>query len=359
LSLSATEKPEFSRDVTECLKGIFLVLMFIHHFFQFPNSYIAGISYPELKGFENYQGHFQICVAGFAFLTGYFYAFSKRQNLEYSIRKILGLYIGYWTVLFFMTGVAVFSGTFSLSLGDFMLEVLAVRYRLLCFCWYVLFYLMAMLYLPLIVAVAGNRLHLWLLLGVVVPFIAYMALGKYIGPLEKFQVYFPIMTGGVLCGKYAVFGRMDSLIDKCGRRYAWFFIFASVGGVLAVFFEPGWLYLGPQHLVLTIVRKIIRIASIPVFVYALSRLIRSVKPEVILIPLRSVGRYSMLLWFLHGGFFNISKTVTQPLLFWPHHPLFVTLWGVFICLVIAYVLDRPVRWATAMCFSRFKMPESK
>ena len=198
LILPEPHKPEFSREMTEYMKGICLILMFVHHFFQFPQFYIKGISYPSLEGFEKYQGHFQICVAGFAFLTGYFYSFSKRQTFGYSIQKILGLYIGYWVVLVFAACVALITNTFDLSLGDFVLEILAIKHRFLCFCWYVLFYLLAMLYLPLIVQIAKDNLILWVLLGFFAPIGAYMVLGKYFSPFEKFQVYFPIILGGAI-----------------------------------------------------------------------------------------------------------------------------------------------------------------
>ena len=340
--------------MTECLKGICLILMFIHHFFQFPKSYIEGIAYPNLAGFEKYQGHFQICVAGFAFLTGYFYAFSKHKNLKYSIQKILGLYIGYWVVLAFMTCVALVTRTLCFSTIDFVLEILAVKCRVLCFCWYVVFYLFAMLYLPLIVLIAKDNLVLWLLLGLIVPICLYIVARRYIAPLEKFQVYFPILTVGVLCGKYNLFQRMNSLINKYARGCSWITIMVSLIMILIVFFEPGWLYHGPQNLIFNMIRKIIRIASIPWFIYGLIQLLELIKWEIALLPLRIIGRYSMLLWFLHGGFFNVSKSFTQPILFWPHNPLLVTIWGLVFCLGFAWILDRPVKWFISKLSVYFK-----
>ena len=353
LILPEPHKPEFSREMTECLKGICLILMFIHHFFQFPQYYIEGISYPSLEGFKKYQGHFQICVAGFAFLTGYFYAFSKRQTIGYSIQKIFGLYIGYWVVLIFAACVALITNTFDLSFGEFVLEILAIKHRFLCFCWYVLFYLLAMLYLPLIVYLAKDNLLLWLLFGFFAPIGAYMVLGKYFQSLEKFQVYFPIILGGVLSGRYSLFSRLDSQMKKLVRGQFWLIAFGGLVVVLIVFFEPGWLYYGPHNLIFNMMRKIIRIASIPLFIFGLLKLLELVKWNNALLPLQTIGKYSMLMWFIHGIFFNVSKTITQPILFWPKHPILVTIWGLVLCSLLAWLLNWPVKWTTRKINSLF------
>ena len=354
LILPEAYKPEFSREMTECLKGICLILMFVHHFFQFPQYYIEGISYPSLEGFEKYQGHFQICVAGFAFLTGYFYVFSKRQTFRYSIQKILGLYIGYWVALICVACVALITKTFDLSFGDFVLEILAIRHRFLCFCWYVLFYLLAMLYLPLIVQIAKDNLLLWLLFGFFAPICMYLVLGQYFPPLEKFQVYFPIILGGLLTSRYSLFSRLDFHMTKYVRGQFWLIAFGGMIVILIIFFEPSWLYYGPHNLIFNMMRKIIRIASIPLFIYGLLKLLELIKWEKALLPLRIIGKYSMMMWFIHGIFFNGSKTITQPILFWPKHPILVTMWGLVFCLLLAWLLDWPMKWAVGKINSLFK-----
>ena len=69
------------KEATNYIKGIALILMFVHHFFTFPKRYINGISYPYLSKFATLMcAPLKICVPVFAFLTGYFYYFSKRCN---------------------------------------------------------------------------------------------------------------------------------------------------------------------------------------------------------------------------------------------------------------------------------------
>ena len=67
----------FPRDISGAIKGIALILMFIHHFFTFPEWIICGIDYPWIRTFAiQFGAPTKLCVALFAFLTGYFHAFS-------------------------------------------------------------------------------------------------------------------------------------------------------------------------------------------------------------------------------------------------------------------------------------------
>lgn len=69
---------ELSKRDSDIIKGIAIVLMFIHHFFCFPAWYIEGISYPQLAEFaEFFRFPTRICVSLFAFLTGYAYGERK------------------------------------------------------------------------------------------------------------------------------------------------------------------------------------------------------------------------------------------------------------------------------------------
>lgn len=43
----------FSRETTGALKGIALILMFVHHFFTFPGWITCGVEYPWIQEFTN------------------------------------------------------------------------------------------------------------------------------------------------------------------------------------------------------------------------------------------------------------------------------------------------------------------
>ena len=69
--------------MTNILKGIAVIFMFVHHMFTFPRWYIDSISYPELKDFASFFcSPFKLCVGMFAFLTGYSYFFTKDVTIQ-------------------------------------------------------------------------------------------------------------------------------------------------------------------------------------------------------------------------------------------------------------------------------------
>ena len=77
---------ELSKRDSDIIKGMAIVLMFVHHFFCFPTWYVDGISYPKLTGFaEFFRFPTKICVSIFAFLTGYAYS---KNNVGGGKRKL-------------------------------------------------------------------------------------------------------------------------------------------------------------------------------------------------------------------------------------------------------------------------------
>ena len=99
--MNDNRKPYFSCKMTNAIKGIALVMMFIHHFFTFPSMWTNGIRYPILEKWAPYLCEpTKICVPIFCFITGYTYYFCKNKNLVYSLRKITDLLIVYWGVFF-------------------------------------------------------------------------------------------------------------------------------------------------------------------------------------------------------------------------------------------------------------------
>ena len=142
-------------------------------------------------------------------------------------------------------------------------------------------------------------------------------------------------------------------MTKYVRGQYWLIAFGWLVVILIVFFEPGWLYYGSHNLILNMMRKIIRVASIPLLICGLLKLLELVKWKKALLPLQIIGKYSMLMWFIHGIFFNVSKPFTQPILFWPKNPVLVTMWGLVLCLLLARLLNWPVKWTTRKINSLF------
>ena len=82
-------KPYFDKHTTNVIKGIALIMMFIHHSFTIPEHWLEGIEYPFIEKIAPYfLQPFLLCVSIFCFITGYFYAFNKNRTFNYSLKKI-------------------------------------------------------------------------------------------------------------------------------------------------------------------------------------------------------------------------------------------------------------------------------
>ena len=131
-----------ARDETNIIKGVAIVLMFIHHFFTFPSFWIDSVAeiYPD-NNFVFLNTSFKICVPIFAFLTGYFYFFAKKKTFRYSIKKSTDFWICYLVVFALLVTATILSGTYSFSIVSIIKEVFALSRPTMYFCWYVIFYI--------------------------------------------------------------------------------------------------------------------------------------------------------------------------------------------------------------------------
>ena len=50
------------------------------------------------------------------------------------------------------------------------------------------------------------------------------------------------------------------------------------------------------------------------------------------------------MWFLHGVFFNVCAPYTQKILYFPHNPVLVMIWGLAICLAASFLIMIPINF---------------
>lgn len=332
--------PYFSRAETNCFKGLLIIFMFVLHFFCYPGWYIDGISYPELSWMEGMAGHFQICISGFSFLTGYLYFFNRNKTLKYSVRKILELYVSYWCVFLPVFIFALLSRTYKAGISGIFLEWWAITQNVLGFSWYVLFYVLAMVALPISVRFLCKNNIIFFGCTMVGAMALYYG-ASYFMPnlvilniLEKFQVYFPVMVIGYIVARLDLFSTIDSQLNKTRWGKLLIVMFLAV----IVFMEPTWLYAGNGGFAVSFLRKCVRVFSIPIFVYAVMNIFRGIKVKAILFIFEELGKKSLSMWFFHCIFFSCSKEITQRLLYFPKYPVLVLVWG----LVLSYICAVPL-----------------
>lgn len=332
----------FDAHTSLILKGCMLILMFAHHFFTFPSWILDSVHHVNYNFLASLLcSPTKICVAVFAFLTGYSYFLSKKHTFLYSLKKVFSLFTAYWMVFIPVYLLAVFVFDYPFSVEGFLVELFALKNTVLPFCWYVLFYAISMLYLPLIYRLLSKNLVLSLVFGAFLPVVLCQILLRVSLPAEiaeflsRFQSYFPILYLGFLCSQYSIFNRLDSIITKILRKK--FLIIAGLAFLLVgIFFSSNILYGSSSPSVLSqLISKAVYTVSIPFFVFSLVYMIKSFSGKIIAPLLAAIGKKSMFMWFLHGIFFNFLSTYTQQILYFPYVPLLILIWGLFICYCFA------------------------
>ncbi|MCI9576409.1 MAG: acyltransferase [Clostridiales bacterium] len=343
--------PYFTKETTNMVKGIALIFMFIHHFFTFPEWYVEGIAYPQLEAFATYFClPFKICVPIFAFLTGYFYSFACHKNYRYSIRKITDVLIPYWLIYLPFLIIALALGYTSFDLKSVLLEFFSLKSSILCFGWYIYFFIVVMLVLPIFHCFLTENKILAVVFGVVLPVLVCTVLApKFDNPIFYYmRMYVPCITVGFLSAHFSLFQTLLDPIFKNHIKYKglqallWFCIAAAV--FLGRYYFPSF-YCGTLDF---IDRNIslsfnLDIFYAPLFIYSIVNLIGLVPWKKIFLPLSYIGKYSLSMWLLHCIFFNSCRAVFQPVLYFPKIPILVLIWGLLLCFAAAVVVNIPAK----------------
>lgn len=341
------------RETSDALKGIALVFMFIHHFFTFPEWYVGGISYPYLELFARYLcWPLKICVAVFAFLTGYFFCFGKQQTFRYSLRKITDLLASYWVVYLPLLAVALALGCYQLTVSNVVLDLFGLQETVMIFGWYVYLYIFSMLMLPLMAKLKLDSLWKDLLVFLVVPTAAFVWLmAKISNPminktLGDLRDWYPCFLSGFLCAKYALFEKLDATLEKLSSKVLqvclWLVMIgaACLGRSLLGRFTLGTISVVGQWTDLVYTMDIV---YAPMFVYACAKLLQFFKGTILTKILGGLAKQSLLMWFIHCLFFNVCKEYTMPLLYFPKNPILVLIWGLAVCYGLARLIDLLVK----------------
>lgn len=344
------KKSYFSREISDALKGIALILMFVHHFFTFPDWITCGVEYPWIQDFTKYFcAPTDICVSLFAFLTGYFYAFS-RGKLGHSLNKITDFLLSYWLVAIPLTALAALTGCYTLS-RSVVLELVGLRNAVMTFCWYVYFYCIVMLVLPVLARRDSRSPVMDVFVLLVVPVVVLNVWeARDFQPLRhaiawNLRQWFPCVAVGFLFGRYGLF---ETWFDRFfpenagkGRRavvYALMVWAAFRGRYFIEGLYPGTVTFRSSDYPIMLTEDVI---FAPLFLYGAANLLKMAKGAVVTV-LGKIGRKSMLMWFYHCVFFNCCASFTQKILYFPRNPVLVLLNGLILC-YLAAALTEPVR----------------
>ena len=344
-----------SRGNTDQIKGIALILMFIHHFFTFPEWWMEGISYPKLAQLAPWvSSPLKICVGVFCFLTGYFYYYRKNKDYRYSLRKIIDLLLAYWCVYLILGSLAVVLCHYPYTGKAIILEMLALERPVMTFAWYVYFYVLAMLLLPVVSMILRGEILLDLTISILLlpnlVTILQTVIRWRVGELPILQDvlgsisgWFPILLMGYITAKHRIFERCWNITNQYLRK-KWLRMCLAL--VLMFLAMAGRLLLPYIQLETAVfpVRINMDVLYSMVFVFGALTLCRGLKNRVVRILLGMIGRYSLLMWFFSCAFFNATALIFQPILYLPRNPILVLLWGLILCLIPSILCMPLIQW---------------
>lgn len=256
-SSASKDTPYFDKTTTNIIKGIALIMMFVHHAFTFPEWWLEDAFYPTaLKLAPYFCVWLKICVPIFCFLTGYFYYFTKRKNYGYSFRKISDVLITYWIVFALFAILAVCCVRYQYTPLGVLREMFALDRPTMIFCWYVLFYIIVMLLLPLVVKLLVGRFATnALICFILIPFLSgnlmnWIAISELQEIFSWLQLWFPCVLMGYLFAKHNLFQRIfDKLNGLIKLRWlnitTWMFF--AVLAVVERKYQPS-LYIGMSEI---------------------------------------------------------------------------------------------------------------
>lgn len=358
-SRSCAGQPYFNRKTTDVVKGFAIVMMSVFHFFAYPDWYVSGVAYPELAEIVPLvRDPLGLCMTIYAFMTGYFYAVNKKKSIRYSLSKIWELLSRYWIITSLLFGMTVAAGE-KLTLADYVWELMALKGNVMCFNWYIVFYIMAMLALPLMVRIPHGNLAGAAVLYILAPVVlATVLIGIFPGSSLAQTINFCILTGccalgsGYLTARFSLYERvLDRILGNNQRRRM---VFSLILGVAAF-----WGRQFASRIIIPLnagnelwnLRISMDMLYTPVLVYAIVNLVQGLALKWMWRGLAELGKYSMQIWLVSCLFFGAAKETYQPLLYAPHHPAMVILWGLLIC----YSAGRMIEIAAKSMTDRIKI----
>jgi len=338
-----------SKDTSNAIKGIALIAMFIHHLYTFPERIVSGIAHPDITTFAFFFcAPFKICVPIFAFLTGYFYGISQNRTYRYSLRKISDLLISYWIVYIPLLLLALGLGCYQFQFKEFLYELFALKCPIMTHNWYVYFYCASMLLLPVFskisTQVPGKYMTAKMVLTVAVLTVLkalspIWVLDQIFGSLVEF---FPCIIVGFMFAEYSLFQQMDITANKLLnseliKLILWIVMVyvAFLDRTLFPNFKLGATLFNGQWTELSFTMDII---YAPLFIYGIAHILQYAKERLLFKTLVSIGKYSLLMWFIHCLFSNACSEITQPILYAPYNPILVVLLALGFCYAIARLI---------------------
>lgn len=343
-----------TKQVTQMIKGLAILFMVAHHVFGTVSAY-EGTGTILRGGVVSFAATFKICVAIYAFITGYAYFFAQDKSYKYSLKKIWQLLEIYWLILFTIFIPIALAKGYQLTAWDFVVQLFGLLPNLNWYAWYVFFYVFIMLVLPICDKIfrrveSKSKYSWWinLVLLTAVPFVIEVILHSIPNYEEMTLVhdafscfiYFP----SCLIGYYvAQFGLIPKIMSKF--KATCYNCLISLLGIVIVLVVRYYLSSILGFLLDVIYVPFIILFANVIFTFLIEK---NIKPMTWIFSL--LGKYSTGIWFFHAVFYSTYVSdIFAPLLLWTNNILLVFLLCVTLSLIGSMFYQTAIKYLNKGC----------
>lgn len=324
----------FSREKTQILKGIALLLMLVHHT-TLPNHW-AEEGTSLFTYLEHQVSATKMCVYIFAFLVGYGFFCSKNKTIHYSFKRILLLVVPFWAMMLCMfLPAAYLSGGLSEIIVsqnstwggylDLFYNLFGISESLNWYSWFVCFYILVILSMPYLHKLYDRFPKYGWIASIFAYYVAECAIHMIPGwssnpilqNLFTYTMDIPLVIVGYQCAKWNSQGKIPSWFEGRNR------IVLAIVTIVAV------LLFNSLHLPLA--GFCLKAFYTPFLIFAVVGIFNSFELKWLSKGLTKVGDHSMYMWFFHAIFFTETVNLyTKNLVFEPIHNYFYTFFMTFV-----------------------------
>lgn len=353
----------YGKRESDIIKGIAIILMFVHHLFGFPMWIDTANLYKgiEIHGYvieEVIAVFCKVCVGLFAFTSGYaMFVHSERyKKIKNCLARALQFLVQYWVVFLFFLVVGVIVKEPLPTIETFLLQCFGIHtatgfswsYNTGIhpkFAWYVSFYLIFLMLHPLLSKLSkfnfwiDNIIYLitfyggYFIITGLLPINSPGTVADIYSILSRFATWGHIGMEGYLFAKYDMFEKIDNVIRK--HLNCFFMAFFSVLTIICIMYVRllSGIYVIKEPMSFDVLYTIF-------LIYSFLNIINIIKDFGISEKwLLVLGKYSMTMWFLHSIFFTPKNTL-QGLAYWPKYPIFILIWTLIIMLLCSIPINK-------------------
>ncbi|MFI3236473.1 MAG: acyltransferase family protein [Lachnospiraceae bacterium] len=332
-------KSYLEKNESNFMKGIAILLMLMTHLFGAPDwiETTLNVQYSEIVvTFSKGAG---ICVAIFAFLTGYALYPSVERQIDANLFKIIYIrgkkfLIRYWLMMLcFHIPINLLIGKNDLlDIKMLFLNMFAINHRVVRFSWYVTFYLLVLLVTPIVIKFFYKNKYFMEGLCIFVILQKIILNGFVSSHFDifyniwlDFSLYFPIVLIGCMVYKYGFINKIIQYISSVPEKFS-----SSIACVLFL----GIIYFRGAFAKYVYYQDYITIIIVCMLII-ISNLHSRIAKVIILIG----EKHSMNIWFIHSIFF-FDTSYLQRYIYVTNNFICVLMIVLFFSLLISIGMNR-------------------